>query len=185
MARVNRFSSRIRSQKRRVGWNAGPLTSVGGQVIAASAGSIAATGAAFQLDGLTTVRLRGELLMYLTESSVKDGGFVGAFGVGIVTNAAFTAGAASVPTPITEESWDGWLYHRYFSLLSTSVIADTVSSSDDFGNAVTSVLRLEVDSKAMRKGAIDEVQFAAIEVNEIGVASMTWNFRSRVLDKLP
>jgi len=46
-------------------------------------------------------------------------------------------------------------------------------------------LRLEVDSKAMRKLPENMVIFCALQVLEVGVSTMAWHFNSRSLFKLP
>ena len=180
-SRFSRTSVRHRSS-----WEVGPETSAGGgpQGITGSLAQIAGTAVQAAVDGLTLIRTRGELLMYLkTATSARDG-FYGAFGIAKATSAAVLAGAASVPTPITEEAWDGWLYHRYFSLIAPGPIAAATAAQETLQNAGNiSSLRLEVDSKAMRKWDVDEAIFACIEVVEIGAADMDWFFNCRLLTK--
>ena len=187
MARLRRSASTlIRSQRKRTSWDVGPETAGGGQpqTITASLGELAAVAVQLLVDNQTLVRTRGELMMLLETSSLQGNGFHGAFGIAKATTAAITAGAASVPTPLTEEEWDGWIYHRYFSLLSGGTIAvATAAQQADQVNATTAALRLEVDSKAMRKVEIFEGLYAAIEVVEFGTAQMTWSFNSRLLFK--
>ncbi len=90
-----------------------------------------------------------------------------------------------MPTPITEEAWDGWLYHRYFSITAGGTIAAaTAAQQGDQVNSTTAALRLEIDSKAMRKIDVNEGMFAAVEVTEHGVATMEWLFNCRMLFKL-
>ena len=98
--------------------------------------------------------------------------------MGVVSAAAFAVGATAVPTPITEEAWDGWFYHRYFSILGSGAIATAPI------NSRSGAVRIEVDSKAMRKLEVDMVLYAALEVTEVGVASMEFSFNSRLLVKL-
>ena len=135
--------------------------------------------------GLTHIRLRGELLLYLATSDALLSGFAGAFGIGIASTAAMTVGVASVPTPIQEEDSDSWLFHRYFHLKTPGAISAAGAALSWSGNG-DSVLRLEVDTKAMRKLAdLDIGLYCAIEVTEVGTASMVWQFNSRSLVKLP
>ncbi len=47
------------------------------------------------------------------------------------------------------------------------------------------MLRMTIDSKAMRKIATEEAFYAAIEVVEIGVANLSVFFDSRALFALP
>ncbi len=170
----------IRS-RRKTGWSAGP----GGTALTPiSASSTVILGSAIipLVDGLTLVRLRGEVNMYLQLATAANDGFAGAFGVSVQGLSAFNAGAASLEAPIDEEDWDGWLYHRYFSV--HSPVAFALASSPG-GEVLPSVLRFEVDSKAMRKIQINEVLVALVQVTEIGTANMEIGFNSRMLFKLP
>ena len=132
------------------------------------------TGVSPTNDGHTIVRLRGYFSARLTAAASISDGFFGAFGIGKATLAAFTAGVGAVPTPITEEAWDGWIYHEYFSVLSqtTTVLEDT------------SWLVRQIDSKAMRKLTIEDVIYVVFEMSEVGTATMALNMNSRVLLKL-
>jgi len=131
-------------------------------------GIVLASGAA------TFIRLRGLLDWFLVSSTSAGDGFFGAFGVGVVATPAFTAGAASLPGPITEADWDGWLYHTFVSIHE--------GSPDGPGNAGDQ--RIEVDSKAMRKADGDMTLVAVLEIVEIGTASASLFFDSRMLVKL-
>ena len=187
MARNLRGSTSLRrSVRHRSSWEVGPQTSGGGapQAIGASVAQAAGTGMVALVDGITLIRTRGELLMWLVTANAAGDGYHGAFGIAKATAAAFTSGIASVPTPITEDSWDGWLYHRFFSIHSVGAIGvSTAADEQNQSNNVTAALRIEVDSKAMRKIDIDEVFYAAIEVTEHGTADMEWAFNSRTLVK--
>ena len=176
------------SVRRKSSWQLGPATTNDGesQVVTSSLAQVASSAVAVLEDGLTFVRLRGELTFFLTDASALANGFNGAFGIGIATLAAFTAGAASLPTPITEQTWDGWMYHRYFSVLSAGSIAAATAAQEALQvSNVSAALRIEVDSKVMRKVAVDEVMYAAIEVIETGTLTMRWSLNSRTLVKLP
>jgi len=104
-----------------------------------------------------------------TATSVGDG-FFGAIGVGVVTAAAAAAGVASIPTPLTEAGWDGWMLHRYFALEA----ALGAGSDGEFVN-------LQLDSKAMRKLTEDDSLAMVAEVAENGTATATLQARIRVL----
>ena len=180
-SRFQRTSVRHRSS-----WEPGPETSGNGasQAISVGGGSLAGTAVQATVDGLTLIRTRGELLIYLRLATASDHGFHGAFGIAKATTAAIVAGAASVPTPITEEGWDGWLYHWYFSTFAAGPIAMATAAQETAQNHSTvAAVRIEVDSKAMRKWDIDEGIYAAIEVLEVGMAEMSWAFNSRLLVK--
>ena len=173
-----------RRPNRLTGWDIGP----GGtsSVSVSSSSSVFLGSFVFpSQDGFTVIRTRGEFLALLTSAAGQDNGFTGAFGIGKATTQAISAGAASVPTPITEEEWDGWLYHRYFSLTASSIIDGSAAADHDFINVNTAMLRLEVDSKAMRKLATEDGLFAIIEVVESGTAVMLVHFNCRMLFKLP
>lgn len=177
MARSLRgFSHPIRSQKRKVEWSEG----TGGTGLTSGAASQSVILGSFLqagIAGLTLVRTRGLLDIFLDGPGTADGdGFFGAFGIGIVVDAAATAGVVSMPTPITESSWDGWLYHSFLSIHNP----DTT-----FGGSGAVHQRVEVDSKAMRKFPLDVSMFAMLEVIEIGTATFNVFWDSRVLLKLP
>ncbi len=183
-SRSGRFRST--SVRHRTSWELGPETAaVGGpQQFDTSRSELAGSFAAVLADGITLVRTRGEVLIFLTTAAAQGDGYHGAFGIAKATAAAITAGVASVPTPITEDNWDGWLYHRYFSILSAGPIAVATAAQEALQvNSTTAALRFEVDSKAMRKADIDEGFYAAIEVVEHGTAEAEWTFNSRLLVK--
>ncbi len=120
-----------------------------------------------------------------TATAVGDG-FFGAVGVGVFTDAAIVAGVASLNLPITDEFWDGWLWHSYFACLTTGQIsAAGVSLSGGQTNNVTAAVRMEVDSKAMRKVPVGQSLAVVLQVTEDVTAVANWNFNSRVLAKLP
>ncbi len=120
-------------------------------------------------EGETLVRTRGIIsVTLLTAASVGDG-FIGAFGMVLVTTAAATAGVGSIPTPFTEAAWDGWFVHRYFDVRSGL-------AADGSGQ-----VRLEIDSKAMRKANEDESIVLVSETVETGTATAKFTGRIRLL----
>ncbi len=185
-------SRRLRFQttsvRHRTSWEVGPETAGNGapQSIVTSLADLAGTAVQATVDGQTLIRTRGELLMWLRAPTVNSGdGFHGAFGIAKATTAAIVAGAASVPTPITEEAWDGWLYHRYFSLFSGGPIAVATAAQEALQtNNVTAALRIEVDSKAMRKQDANEGFYAVLQTVIHGDPEMEWAFNCRMLFKL-
>jgi len=182
--RRSRFPSR--SAPHRSSWEVGPETSGGGgpQQIAVSSSQLAGTSVSSTIDSLTLIRTRGELLVFLTGATSLGDGFHGAFGIAKATSAAVLAGAASVPTPITEEAWDGWLYHRYFAVIAPGPIAVATAAQETLQNASgIAAFRFEIDSKAMRKQDVDESFYGVIEVVEEGNATMEWLFNCRLLVK--
>ena len=174
----------VGSQRRKTSWTGGPITAVGGETISASGVTLLGTALQSAADGLTIVRMRGEVLFYLSSANADVNGFDHcAFGVCIVSdNAAFVGGAASIPSPITDLTWDGWMYHRMFSLVSPIIGTDVRESMA--ADTPTS-LRLVVDSKAMRKFKNTDVLVAVVEVTEIGTSFMKVHGAIRTLVKLP
>ena len=169
----------IRSQRRRTDWTVGPET---------SPSSVTATGAllgnifAVGDGGETLVRTRGHGLAYLTAATNPNDGFMGAFGIGIASAPAITAGVVSLPTPLTEEFSDNWLFHRYFYCFSPHTIDGTVSNDTGYGPAM---FEFEIDSKAMRKVPDTEVGlYMAWEFLEVGTAVMQVQAICRMLTKL-
>ena len=188
MAHSRRYGSPTRrGQRRLTSWQVGPETGVdgAGQFLSASSSVLATTGIVAALDGLTLIRIRGDLSLFLTAATSVLDGFHGAFGIGIASEPAFTAGVASVPTPITDETDENWLYHRYFSILAPAPIAAAASQDNDIIASVSGAMRVEVDSKAMRKFDNGQALYAAVEIIEVGVATMGWAFNCRTLVKLP
>ncbi len=175
-----------RPSRRLMSWTFGPSSGTGGseQTVTAT-GSTLLTGAVTSVeDGLTIVRLRGELTLHLFTASTAGSGFFGAFGIGLASLQAVTIGVTAVPTPIDEEDADVWLYHRFFTIAAGDVMAAASASSQGLQSGNLS-LRLEVDSKAMRKFPENMAMFAAIQVTESGTAAMGVQFNSRTLVKLP
>ena len=180
MARSRGFPLRSRVPKRRKGWELGP-GDAGRQVVLASATAvIAVSGAQLLQDGLTLLRTRGSLTFLLTGTGSIADGLSGAIGMGIVRLPAFNVGVTAVPTPITEQDWDGWLWWHAFSMRSvTSTIADGA-------NAAGISDRVIIDTKAMRKLDEDDVLYFAIEtVDEVSTAVLQWHIDTRVLLALP
>ena len=176
MARSSRSSrSRIVSTRRQTGWEQGP----GGFTLFSSAGptaGILGPSTLLVVDGHTLVRTRGVYELVLKTAATVGDGFHGALGIGVVTEPAFSVGVTAIPTPISEVEWDGWLWHEFFSLTSPTVTP---------GENSASVIRMPIDSKAMRKVGINEVIYAAIEMTEIGVATLDARLNTRILFKLP
>ena len=187
MARSRGFAQR--GPRRQTSWEIGSQTGVDGASISivASSSVLGAGGASAAEDGLTLVRTRGDLNVFITGVAASLNGFHGAFGIGIVNENAFAAGVGSVLTPITDESWDGWIYHRYFGIFTAGpVAAATAAQQADQVNSNSAVVHVEVDSKAMRKLNVQDTIYCALEVVELGAASaMGWSFNSRSLVKIP
>ena len=127
-------------------------------------------------EALTLVRTRGRFDFSLSSYTSAGDGYQGAVAIGLASLPAFTAGIGSLPTPISEMGWDGWLWHSIVGIHSALAAGATAVGQ-------IASISLEVDSKAMRKLTDQMVIFAAIEVVELGTASLNVFFDSRMLFK--
>ena len=163
---------RGRAPRRLTNWGAGPggTTAV---TVTDSAASLLGAGVTFGSAG-TVVRIRGRFTANLTVFAAIANGYTGAIGIGLASEAAFDVGIGSLPTPLTEEKWDGWLWHTFFNAHAGASGASSVSSAFD----------MEVDTKAMRKVSDEMVIYAAAEVvRSSGAATMQMFLNSRMLIK--
>ncbi len=129
----------------------------------------------------TIVRIRGSLLMTLNKATTAGDGIVGAVGMGIVSTDAFGQGVASMPGPYDNPEWPGWIWHSYFHV--KGVAAQTIGQ-DVARNSGLDV-RLEIDSKAMRKWASNEVLMGVWDTDiETGDAQVNVVADTRILIKL-
>ena len=170
MARLRGGQHRFQSPKRLVSWGLGPEQVA---VSTAGTGSVIWTNGVTQTAGKSTiVRIRGNFLAQLTATAggVTDG-MVGAVGIGLVAKTAFDAGVASVPGPLNEMDWDGWMWHSFWMVSGAAAQA-------------SSIQRLVIDTKAMRKWDEEQVLFGATEFTETGVEVVATRADSRVLVKL-
>ena len=176
MARRNVSHPVRASGRRQVGWEQGVG---GGAPVTESATVTKFLGSAITPtfgDGLTLVRTRGQFMANLGSASAASAGFHGAIGIGLASLAAVTAGIGSVPTPITEQGWDGWIWW--------SPIYVFGGRADEVEGGLANQ-RMEIDSKAMRKFKEEDAFYAAIEVTEVGAASLFIALDTRMLFKLP
>ncbi len=93
-------------------------------------------------DKPTVVRTRGEVSVSPAVMSA-DTIQIGAYGLAIVSDQAFAAGAASIPGPWSDSDWGGWFVWRSFSY--------RFEFNDATGIMLPSSVQYEIDSKAMRK----------------------------------
>ena len=175
MAHSNR-SRGLQFPRRQTGWDEGPQ---GNTTISSITSTIFTTGAQANIAGLTIVRLHGELLLTLNfVASALDGFFRCAFGICIVTENAFNAGAGSVPAPVADVDWEGWMVHQFFSIRAISATLGNTEGPANF--------RMKIDSKSMRKVRISDVVVGVVEcTNETGTTVMGASLTSRMLSKLP
>ena len=172
MARLRGFRQ-VQGYRRKTAWSVGP-GGTGNTPFSSSNGAILASVVNPTVNESTIVRIRGHFAAYLLTADAGGSGFQGAFGIGLATKSATTAGAASVPLPLDDQDWDGWLYHRYFGI-----------HEGELQSGPSSAIQFEVDSKAMRKFPDPEWScYAATQVVEIGTATMDSFFDSRMLLKL-
>ena len=178
MPRVNRSYARglPSSLRRQTSWGLGLSGLV---TFSGTTTQIWATGSQAILSGLIHVRFRGSVTLGLRSGSAIGDGFSGAFGVCIVFENAFVAGVGSIPAPVTDISWDGWLVHQLFQL--TMINSTHAAANQGTGG---SYQRYEVDSKAMRKIKNFDIMVGVIECVETGTSVMEATLQSRVLDKL-
>ena len=95
------------------------------------------------------IRTRGQLTIrpqaHTTTQSIG-----GAFGICVVSDEAFAAGAALIPRPFDDAGWDGWFVWQSFVY--------QLAVSTDIGRLGPSQsgMNFEIDSKAMRKVSDNE-----------------------------
>ena len=175
---TRRGFSRGHPSRRQTAWELGP----GGDSVTAistTSSTILGAGSAAVIDGLTIVRIRGNLSILCDSVSAIQDGYHGAVGIGVVTSDAFAVGVTAVPNPLADANWDGWMYHRFFDV---HAISATIGEGV---NAQALVAQIEVDTKAMRKLPLNETVFMSMEVVEDGTSTLAVRFDSRLLVKLP
>ncbi len=173
MGRRSELIHRSRS-KRLTDWGFGP-GGTGLTTISSSSTVILGSGISLTGRPATLVRTRGLFRMYLENVANPGEGFQGAFAIGVVQVAAFTAGVGSLPGPISEMDSEAWLYH--------SIVGAHAHNATETSFNESTVFDLTVDSKAMRKLDDETVIVAVLEVVELGTAVLDVFFDSRVLLK--
>ena len=171
-SRSSRFQRTGGRSRRKSSWVLG----VGGTTVSASLASekrILGVAITPTESGLTIVRMRGLLCCYLTLATAVGDGFQGAFGIGLATTKAVVAGASSLPGPVTEVSFENWLFWAPIS------IHGPVVSSTSLNDAT--VQEIPIDTKAMRKFDDDMTIFGMVEVVEIGTATCQYFMDTRAL----
>ena len=176
MARRQRgFSPGRQALRRKTSWGLGP-GGTGATQVTSSGALIVGAGASATDDGLTLVRTRGSFDMQIADTAGISDAIIGAMGIGIVTAEAFAIGITAVPSPITDDVWDGWLFHQYFGYSPGLIISTTLVSAG---------YRIPVDSKAMRKLDFGDTIFFGLETVETGTVVLNVMANSRLLVKLP
>ncbi len=95
----------------------------------------------------TLLRSRGNVLVTAIPDAGADNGVVG-LGIVVANNPAITVGGVSLPGPLTDQGAD-WLWHFMVPLSAQGATAEAV-------NNIGTVMRVEIDSKAMRRVKDDQ-----------------------------
>ena len=171
----SRFSPRGRTvtPRRATAWELGPEGNLQASV---SSVALFPTGLQAITDGIIIVRIRGEILGFLSSGSVALDGYAVSVGMCIVSENAFNAGVASIPDPTVDGDWEGWMYHRQFFLKASSAGGFQTRAGAE---------RFEIDNKAMRKFKRIDVMVAVAQMQEVGTSIVNLNLATRVLVKLP
>jgi len=161
--------------RRKVSWSGGPrgdINTFANEVV------VFGTGQQANVDDLTIVRVRGELVLALMDGTVVDSQITYAFGMCVVSENAFNVGVTAVPAPFDDIAWDGWFVYHQGSVIFQGTL-NTPSGGSNFS-------RVEIDSKAMRKTHATDVTVAVIQFhNEAGAVDLQVRLASRMLSKLP
>lgn len=185
MPRLRTFRRPSQSLRRQTSWAHGPGSSAALQTpITGTTTALVGTGVLTTVDGATLIRTRGMFTAFLSSAVSALDSFVGAIGICKVTSSAFNTGVAAVPTPVTDISWDGWIYHQFFQLIAAGPIDNGVSADTDGITGHTAKIILEIDSKAMRKFNTQEVIVGVLEGTELGAINLNWFFDTRMLFKI-
>ena len=172
----NRSSFRPRSVRRKTAWIPGPD---GTDTLSAAGRFVFPTITQILIDGITIVRTHGECLIHLNSVvSALDGFTNVAFGMCIVSENAAGVGVTAIPAPFSDQGWDGWFVYWTGSLIA-------LTATESFGNAGSSMIRLPIDSKAMRKIKSTDFIVGVLEVSsEVGAAVLGAELNTRHLVKL-
>jgi len=98
-------------------------------------------------DPFTVLRSRGNIFVTATPDAADDDDVIG-FGIIVATDQAVAAGGASLPGPIADPDAD-WLWHQYVPMSARALTAYA-------GDAIGLNARVEIDSKAMRRGTTNQ-----------------------------
>ena len=161
-----------RGQRRQTLWLTGTTTRTslagGGSALVTSLNA-----AGLALRPFTIVRTRGYFTI-ASDQQLATEFYEGAVGSTVVTDQAVAAGVASVPTPISEDASDWFVYDR---------IADEFVFGDATGFILGSILA-RLDSRAMRKVDLGEDLITVIEASTLNTSGITITQYMRFLVKL-
>ena len=120
----------------------------------------------------TVLRSRGEVLIVGVPDAVTDDEVVG-LGLMVVTLDAAGVGGVSLPGPIANLDAD-WLWHQLVPLASAAVTAGSDS-------AIGLVVRVPIDSKAMRKVPLNRTVVLVAELSTGEMSEVRVNGAIRIL----
>ena len=177
--RAFRGRSRTMTAPRKRSWAVGPRVGATPLTLGTTPNQLWGVTAVPNIDGLTLVRLRGEILIYLLTASAVGDGFSGALGICIASDEAVAAGAASIPDPrmANDGDWNGWLFHQIFDVHAATTTAG------DLAQSPAGIFRMTIDNKAMRKIPVGSTIVGVLGATEVGTATgEVWsNTRSLIL----
>ncbi len=105
-------------------------------------------------------------------------------GLAVAPLNAFTAGTASLPDPLADDSDDNWMWHQYFQVRAPKAFTGNASVDSDALLALACVFQFEIDTKAMRKvPQAGDVVYGKIEGSLSGTATLNFNMNTRMLSK--
>ena len=129
---------------------------------------------------LTLVRIRGNLTFWLEVVGSIGDGFTRVYaGIGVANSEAFTAGSASLPGPLSDPEWGGWMWYEALG----PIIGLSVTEADNTGPL--SQVRVPIDTKAMRKLEANQTIFGMVQTaTEVGVATLNFQMSTRMFSLL-
>ena len=178
MARPRSFTRQRGSLRRKSTWSEGPFGTVS---LSAAASVIFPMSQQAVVDGLTLVRTRGELSVFLSVATAALDGFRWAFGMCIVSENAAGVGVIAIPSPIVDADWDGWFVYDTGTVKGWDIIPATGANA----NMGSSQTRIRIDSRAMRKFKSTDVMVGVLAgSDEVGAAVINADLSTRFLVKL-
>ncbi len=119
----------------------------------------------------TVLRVRGNILVAASPNAAADSDILG-LGLIVVTESARTAGGAALPGPLNDVGNDGWFWHQFVPL-------DAVILTAGIAELGGTVVRVEIDAKAMRRVPTDYavVLVAELQTGDMGSVNVTGQFR--------
>ncbi len=120
----------------------------------------------------TVMRLRGHIYVQLDSGAVDERALL-AFGIMPVSDDAFAAGAASMPSPSADLD-ASWMWHAFASVSSGAFSSEQPQAG---------FMRIEIDGKAMRRLKSNETLALLGAVCTVVDATGTWDllFGARIL----